>query len=221
LIGYGGGFRLSDALADCADDSGLRLCACVLTEAAGAHSTYEIVLEQRASALLRVDWKGAGRDVNSGKPVNVPEADPRRNSYVSVNFGAKDPMLWRSNLLRRLKNGNLTPADLHVEAVGHANLVRAYVVREPRLADAFFKKGAAASLDANDYVAECFVALESENGAVECSTQLTVDSYTVKVTFDLAFLWDFDELSTQAVAAAKHYLAKPSTRQAIEGISRR
>ncbi len=185
-------------------------------ESSNSAGLYQLVNEQQASSLLRVDWKGEGRDINSGRPVDVPEADVRRKTYIDIDFASPGPMLWRSNLERRLKTERLTPGDIRTEPLESFSLIRATIVIEPGSGEFFFKPGVGPDLDGRYYVAQCSTPYAWEKGAVHCSTQLKVESFTVKIMFDRAFLWDFDNLLAQALEAAKHHIAKPSTQRLIK-----
>ena len=68
------------------------------------------------------------------------------------------------------------------------------------------------------YVAHCSPSFTWENGVIHCSTALVAESFVLEIRFDKAFLWDFDNLQARAVAAAKDYIARPSTQQLIKSI---
>jgi hypothetical protein len=190
--------------------------ATMATEPA-ADAPYEIMFEwQESSVHLKVDWKGEGRDLDSGKYIEVPASDSRRMVFVSVDFIPKGPMLWRSNFERRLKSGELTRDDVRSEEAGNSGLVRATIVKGPDKTEFFFKPGAGPDLDRDHYVALCFPPVAFLKGAIHCSTSFDLDSYTVDFTFDRAFLWDFDKLQAQVVAAARHYVALPRTQSLIK-----
>jgi len=188
-------------------------------EPTAANVPYKVVNAEQASALLMVDWKGGGRDVVTGTAIEIPAADLRRKTFVSINFMSKGPMPWRSILDRRLKLRELRPDDVRTEPVDDT-LVRAYVIKDSKAGDFFFRQGVGADLSSDYYLAQCSTLPPDKYGAVGCSTYLDVESFAVKIIFDKAFLWDVDNLSTQAVVAAKDYILKPETQRSIESIPR-
>ncbi len=129
-------------------------------------------------------------------------------------------MHWRSSLEFKLKSGELTPGNVRAETAGSSGLVRATIVNNRYEGEFFFKPGAGPELDRDHYVARCFMPFAWEEGRVHCSTHIDVETFDVEIKFDRAFLWDFGNVQAQAVAAAKHYIARPSTQHMINGIPR-
>jgi hypothetical protein len=166
---------------------------------------------------LRIDWKGSGRDADSGQTLDIPQRDHRRKTYVFVNLRSGSANLWRSGLDRMLKTEGVEPEWLHTEKVKGAKLIRAYFPSD-RTSEYYFRegmpsKGRGYSLDVAYYIASCSPPLAFEKPAIRCGTQLDMDSHHVEIKFDRAFLWDFDRLSSEAIAAARYYIAKNGSRR--------
>lgn len=181
---------------------------------------YSVSTEEQAGSMLRLDWNGEGRDLASGQVIEVPDADARRMTFVSINFTSWGPTSWRSTLDRKMKMGELSSKDLSTEPLERAKLVRAYLPNDKYFGDFFFKQGVGSDLNVSHYVAHCSKPSAWEKGAIHCSTLIDVGSFAVEIRFDKAFLWDFDNLQARAVAAAKDYIARPSTQKSIKSISR-
>jgi hypothetical protein len=186
-------------------------------EAGGAES-YSIAREAQEGSLLKLDWNGEGRDLASGQVIAVPDADARRMTFVSINFMYRAPLPWRSTLDRKLKLGELSSRQVLTEPIERAKLVRAYLPNDEFSGDFFFNQDVGSDLNGDMYVAQCSTPFPWEKGAIHCTTQLGVESFAVEIRFDKAFLWDFDNLQARAVAAAKAYIARPSTQQSIKSI---
>ena len=93
-------------------------------EATGGPESYSVARGAQEGSLLKLDWKGEGRDLASGQVIEVSEADARRMTFVSVNFMYRAPLPWRSTLDRKLKMGELSPKQVVTEPIERAKLVR-------------------------------------------------------------------------------------------------
>lgn len=181
---------------------------------------YAVVREAQDGALLKVDWRGEGRELASGDAIQVSNTDARRMTFVSINFMARAPMQWRSTLERRLKMDEVSSTKVLTEPIEGRNLVRAYLSDDQDSGDFFFRKGVGADFSGEFYVAQCSTPFPWEKGAIHCTTQVDVETFIVEIRFDKAFLWDFENLQSRAVAAAKDYIARPSTQRSIKSIPR-
>ena len=183
----------------------------------GSNGAYEVTREAPQSSSLKIDWKGPGHDTDSGQIIDVPAKNGRRMIIMHVDLLVGRPMLSRSILDAHLKGGRFDASWVHTERIEASRLVRAYLPNDTDKGDFFFKPEVGRDLDAKYYVAQCSVPFPWEKGgAIHCQTRIIVEGYQVEIHFDKAFLWDFDAISEQSVAAVKDYVAKPSTRRLIE-----